>query len=222
MLKRLETIIANCDTPRFAEEENDDLRLWYAIFVHEYTINATDVKTSRAKMVDLQEPKNILDILTANLEAFVVLVMVNNIEVWVKNSQIPPGSSQVRERGGRWTKVTKKKKVSGEGQNDGSSPSVDDECEDDICLKFERGWEREGMEFYKNECKFFRLIRNDERIYEEMKNKTEDHFNRMYIIPKEKAMRKRMKKRQRLAEKQSKEPARLEDGEWDGMMEMGL
>lgn len=222
MLKRLETLISTCDTPRFAQDENEDLRVWYAMFVHEYTINATDVKTSRAKMVDLQEPKNILDILTPNLEAFVVLVMVNNIEVWVRNSQIQPGSSQVRERGGRWTQVTKKKGVSGEGQNDGSSPNVDDDCEDDIRLKFESGWDREGMTFYKNACKFFKFIRDDERVYEEMKNKTEDHFNDRYIIPKEKAMRKRMKKRQRLAERQSKEPARLEDCEWEGMVEMGI
>ena len=63
MLKRLEVLITTCDMPRFAEAENEDLRVWYSKFVHEYTINATDVKTSRAKMVDLQEPKNILEIL---------------------------------------------------------------------------------------------------------------------------------------------------------------
>ena len=80
----------------------------------------------------------------------------------------------------------------------------------------------EGMTFYKNACKFFKFIRDDERVYEEMKNKTEDHFNDRYIIPKERAMRKRMKKRQRLAERQSKEPARLEDCEWEGMVEMGI
>ena len=148
--------------------------------------------------------------------------MVNNYEMWDRNSRIPPGSSQVRERGGRWTKFSKKNKISGEGQNDGSSPSVNEEYEDDICLKFESGWDKEGMEFYKNACKFFKLIRNGGQVYEELKEKTEDHFNLMYIIPKEKAMRKRMRKWQRLVEKQSREPARLDDGEWDWMLKMGL
>ena len=111
MLQRLEGLINNCDVSRFASEEESDLRDWYAKFVHEYTISATDVKLTQEKMSDLQEPKNILDILTPSLEAFVVLVMVNNYELWDRNIKLLPGDAQHRERGGRWTKVAKKAKT---------------------------------------------------------------------------------------------------------------
>lgn len=58
----------------------NSLREWYVTFLlHEYTIHATDVRlTQENKMSDLQEPKNILDIVTPILEAFVGLVMINN------------------------------------------------------------------------------------------------------------------------------------------------
>lgn len=218
MLQRLEGLINNCNVSRFLSEEESDLRDWYAKFVHEYTINATDVKLTQDKMRDLQEPKNILDILTPSLEAFVVLVMVNNYELWDRNIKLPPGDARRKERGGRWTKVAKKAKTS-PSSGEPASPSSEVGCEDDneLRLKFECGWDKAGMDFYKGACKFFKMIRNTESAFEEMKERTQDVYNVLYVIPGNAALRKRMKKRQRLAEKRSRKPLVIEEGEWEMM-----
>jgi hypothetical protein len=215
MLKRLELLIDRIDIQGFMSPDNHDLREWYVSFVHQYAIQGTDVKKTQEEMADLHTPKNILDIVSDGTLAFVVLVVVNNYEVWHQKAL----DKTCKTRGGRWTKITKNPKNSSSNSDDTSGSEVSKN--QDLRLKNESGWSSEGMEFYRNALKFFEMVRLDDE-FGSLKNSAEDYYNTNHVIPNNEAAKKRMKRRQKEAErkKQKRVVERYDDAQWDSWVSM--
>jgi len=207
-LNRLELLIDRIDAGGFLNDDNQDLRDWYISFVYEYAIEGTDVKKTQEEMADVHTPKNIFDIVNDGTLAFVVLVVVNNYEVWHKKAH----DKSCKIRGGKWTKIAKKSSsgVGHEGDID------EDGKNDDLRLKNESGWSKEGMDFYRNALKFFKMVRLDDRFVT-LKESAEDYYNTHHVIPNNEAAKRRMKRRQKEAErkKQKRAVERYDDEQWE-------
>ena len=99
------------------------------------------------KMGHITHPECLLELLTANQEAFVVLVVINNIAGW-KSRRGQPLPLDRKHCSGRWTKKT-------------SAKDDDDDNESTFSARktYRSGYSQEGLQFYEKAVKFFKAVR---------------------------------------------------------------
>lgn len=104
------------------------------------------------------EPKCLLDILTPNEEAFVVLVVVNNHDGWVARKNQAGDDANRKKCVGRWTRLNST------DDDDSTTTSNEGSSKKGAGRKtYSSGYNEEGLDFYAKARKFFRAIREDPR-----------------------------------------------------------
>lgn len=153
-LRELETMIKQNDLQSFF----DHLKHSYVPFIHKFGILAISKFEAEEKMGHCANPKCLLDLLTPNHEAFVVLVVVNNHDGWSSRKNLADGDATRRRCIGRWTRVI------GGTEDDASTTSSGSSSKKGAGRKtYSSGWSDDGLDFYRRAVKFFGAIRKDPR-----------------------------------------------------------
>lgn len=141
--------------------EDSSLRDHYLDVLHEFVILAVrDRKMAEEQLAHPVHKKSIFEVVNPRMEAFVYLVLVNNVDGWSERL-----NSSVREPSkkcvGRWTKVHKE---SGDTKNHGRLTNCS-------------GWNSDGLGFYEKCKTFFKNLRD---VEDEFQNYHEDAIHYYY------------------------------------------
>lgn len=148
-MKELEAVIRNGDVEGFFIHLQES----YIKFLHNFGKLALNKYEAEEKMGNVSDPKCLLDLLTANQEAFVVLVVINSIEGWESRKGRPLDRKHCSSR---WTGVT----TSNDYDDDDESTSTNSADKNKRARKtYKSGYSLEGLQFYEKAVKFFKDVR---------------------------------------------------------------
>jgi len=152
-MRDLETVINNEDVEEFFRT----VRYSYVSFLHNFGILALNKYEAEEKMGDVSSPHCLLDLLTANQEAFVVLVVMNNFEGWESRRGQPLDRKHCS---GRWTKKTATKDDDDDDDDDDESTATASSKKKTMARKtYQSGYSQEGLQFYEKAVRFFKAVR---------------------------------------------------------------
>ena len=187
-ISQMEDLINRGAVSEFYEDSH--IRDFYLDVLHSFVLLAArDKKTAES---DLQHPidkKSIFDVTNSSNEAFIFLVLVNNVDGW--NERIKDGcASRSKKCVGRWTKIIKNPQ---DTKNHGRLTNCS-------------GWSDEGLAFYKN-CKIFFASLRDHESHEEYKEDAITYYFNNYEAPRLKNAKNNSRKRQRASAARAHEDA---------------